>query len=237
MFAEKQASLCRIGAVVGLFVLAGILNRACAACFLLSSLSYVALALAWGFSVSQRVLSRSVRRYLLLGCGMAVLWLLLRAAKYRYFTQDVIARHLWYLDYVPQTLAPLFSLMGALWLGRDEGAPPARAWRLLYLPAALICIEVLTNDLHQLAFRFSADMRDWDGSYAHGPIYFIAMAWSVALLLIAVDIIYRKCRLYEIRSRAWVPPHASNAPFRRSGSSSSPPCPNAPIWNAPAPLA
>ena len=132
MFAEKQASLCRIGAAAGLFVLAGILNRACAAlsalpsaaCFLLSSLSYVALALAWGFSVSQRVLSRSVRRYLLLGCGMAVLWLLLRAAKYRYFTQDVIARHLWYLYYVPQTLATLFSLMGALWLGRDEGAPP-----------------------------------------------------------------------------------------------------------------
>ena len=60
MFAEKQAPLCRIGAVAGLFVLAGILNRACAAlpallsavCFLLSSLSYVALALAWGFSVS-----------------------------------------------------------------------------------------------------------------------------------------------------------------------------------------
>ena len=125
MFAEKQASLCRIGAAAGLFVLAGILSRACAAlsalpsaaCFLLSSLSYVALALAWGFSVSQRVLSRSVRRYLLLGCGMAVLWLLLRTTKYRYFTQDVIARHLWYLYYVPQTLAPLFSLMGRCGLG------------------------------------------------------------------------------------------------------------------------
>lgn len=224
MLAEKHAPLCRIGAAAGLFVLAGILNRACAAlpalpsaaCFLLSSLSYVALALSWGFSVSQRVLSRSMRRYLLLGCGMAVLWLLLRAAKYRYFTQDVIARHLWYLYYVPQTLAPLFSLMGALWLGRDECAPPARAWRLLYLPAALICIGVLTNDLHQLAFRFSADMRDWDGSYAHGPIYFIAMAWSVALLLIAVGIIYRKCRLYEIRSRAWVPLCAFAAGFALS---------------------
>ena len=55
-----------------------------------------------------------------LGCAMAVLWLFLRAVKYRFFTDQTITRHLWYLYYVPQILAPLFSLFAALHLGRRE---------------------------------------------------------------------------------------------------------------------
>lgn len=224
MSTAKRASLCKIAAAAGLFILAGFFRQAertlpslpSAACFLSTNLIHIALALAWGVSISRRILNKRVRGYLLLSCGMAVLWLLLRAMKYRYFGSDLVARHLWYLYYVPQTFAPLFSLMAALCLGRDENAPSGRAWRLMYIPATLLCAGILTNDLHQLAFRFSKNMLDWDSDYTHGPLYFIAMSWSIALLLIAVGIIYRKCRISESRSRAWIPLCAFIAGFALS---------------------
>ena len=58
-----------------------------AVCFLLTNLIYIGLAMAWGFSISRRMLHRNDRRWLLLGCAMAVLWLFLRAVKYRFFTR------------------------------------------------------------------------------------------------------------------------------------------------------
>ena len=74
-------------------------------CFLLTNLIYIGLAMAWGFSISRRILHRNDRRWLLLGCAMAVLWLFLRAVKYRFFSDDTITRYLWYLYYVPQILS------------------------------------------------------------------------------------------------------------------------------------
>ena len=76
-----------------------------AACFLLTNLIYIGLAMAWGFSISRRILHRNDRRWLLLGCAMAVLWLFLRAVKYRFFSDDAVTRYLWYLYYVPQILS------------------------------------------------------------------------------------------------------------------------------------
>ena len=50
-------------------------------------------------------------------------------------------------------LAPLFSLFAALQLGRREDDALSRKWVLLFVPAALLIGGVLTNDLHQMAFR------------------------------------------------------------------------------------
>ena len=146
MAAAKRKSVAKLCLALGLFVLAGFFRQMdrlaaplpSAACFLLTNLIYIGLAMAWGFSISRRTLHRDDRRWLLLGCAMAVLWLFLRAVKYRFFSDDAITRHLWYLYYVPQILAPLFSLFAALQLGRREGDALSRKWYLLFIPAALL---------------------------------------------------------------------------------------------------
>ena len=176
-----------------------------AACFLLTNLIYIGLAMAWGFSISRRTLHRDDRRWLLLGCAMAVLWLFLRAVKYRFFSDDAITRHLWYLYYVPQILAPLFSLFAALQLGRREDAAFSRKWYLLFIPAALLIGGVLTNDLHQLVFRAVPGAATLEADYTHGWMYYLAMTWIVGLLLATGIIVYRKCRVSESRRYAWIP--------------------------------
>lgn len=213
MAAAKRKSIAKLCIALGLFVLAGFFRQMdrlsaplpSATCFLLTNLIYIGLAMAWGFSISRRILHRNDRRWLLLGCAMAVLWLFLRAVKYRFFSNDTITRHLWYCYYVPQILAPLFSLFAALQLGQREGDAFSRKWVLLFIPAALLIGGVLTNDLHQMAFRAAPDAATLEADYTHGWVYYLAMAWIVGLLLATEIIVYRKCRVSESRRYAWVP--------------------------------
>ena len=213
MAAAKRKSVAKLCLALGLLVLAGFFRQMdrlsaplpSAACFLLTNLIYIGLAMAWGFSISRRTLHRDDRRWLLLGCAMAVLWLFLRAVKYRFFSDDAITRHLWYLYYVPQILAPLFSLFAALQLGRREGDALSRKWYLLFIPAVLLIGGVLTNDLHQLVFRAVPGAATLETDYTHGWMYYLAMTWIVGLLLATGIIVYRKCRISESRRYAWVP--------------------------------
>lgn len=214
MNAIRRKTMVKFCLAMGLFILAGVFRQldqdipplAAAACFMLTNLIYIGVAMAWGFSISNRILHRNVRRYLLLGCAMAVLWMFLRAVKYRFFLTDPdITRHLWYLYYVPQILAPLFSLFAALELGRRDGDAISARWHLLFIPAALLICGVMTNDLHQMAFRAAPGAATLEADYTHGWLYFLVMAWTIALLLITGTIICRKCRVFESRRYAWVP--------------------------------
>ena len=213
MAAAKRKSIAKLCIALGLFILAGVFRQLdrvtaplpSAACFLLTNLIYIGLAMAWGFSISRRILHRNDRRWLLLGCAMAVLWLFLRAVKYRFFSDDAVTRYLWYLYYVPQILAPLFSLYAALQLGRREDDALSRRWYLLFIPAILLIGGVLINDLHQMAFRAAPDAATLEADYTHGWVYYFAMTWIVGLLLATGIIVYLKCRVSESRRYAWIP--------------------------------
>ena len=136
---------------------------------------------------------------------MTVLWLVLRAVKYRFFADDTVTRYLWYCYYVPQILAPLFSLFTALQLGRREGDAVSRKWYLLFIPAALLIGGILTNDLHQMAFRAVPGAATLEADYTHGWVYYLAMVWMSGLLLATGIVVYCKCRVSESRRYAWAP--------------------------------
>ncbi len=175
----RRKSVAALCLALGLLILAGVfrqIDRASAplpsaACFLLTNLIYIGLAMAWGFSISRRILHQNDRRWLLLGCAMAMLWLFLHAVKYRFFSNDTITRHLWYGYYVPQILAPLFSLFAALQPGRREGDALSHKWYLLFIPAALLIGGILSNDLHRMAFRAMPGAATLEADYTHGWIY------------------------------------------------------------------
>ena len=213
MSAARRKSAAKLCAALALFVLAGVFRQMdrvtaplpSAACFLLTNLIYIGLAMAWGFSISRRILHRADRRWLLLGCAMTALWLFLRAVKYRFFSDDTVTRYLWYLYYVPQILAPLFSLFAALQLGRREDDVFSSKWYLMFIPAALLIGGILTNDLHQMAFRALPGAATLEAAYVHRWVYYLAMTWTVGLLLATGLTVYCKCRVSESRRYAWAP--------------------------------
>lgn len=211
VWGTRRKTITEVCVIGGLFVLAGCLRMAdrvlpplpSAICFLLTNLLYMGLAMAWGFSISHRVLQRSVRLNLLLGCGLAMLWLFMRAVKYRFFGSGTVGRYLWYSYYIPLILAPLLSFYAALGVGRQDEERLPHAWYALLIPAGLLIAGVLSNDVHQLAFRFAQSPEK--GSYTHGALYTLVMIWGVGWMTAAVAMIFSKCRVLENRKKAWIP--------------------------------
>lgn len=133
---------------------------------------------------------------------MALLLILLRGIKYGALSGiGVLARHTWYLYYVPILLLPLVLFYISL-LVSNKKLP-----KLWFIPLALTVVFillVLTNDLHQQAFVFKEDFADWDGDYTHGWLFYVVNVWQSALYLAAIIILIFKCRVGSARKRAWL---------------------------------
>ena len=155
---------------------------------------------------SDRIIERHTRRYLVGIAGLITLWIVLRGAKYIAFTEtDVIARHIWYLYYIPALFIPLFSIFSALSVG-SKGEFRLRWQIVLTVGVTLIlAILVLTNDLHQLVFRFRPEFADWDSDYTHALVYYLVYGWIGILFIGAICILFSKCRVSTSRRLIWVP--------------------------------
>ncbi|MBQ7565509.1 MAG: hypothetical protein IJT18_00160, partial [Oscillospiraceae bacterium] len=136
---------------------------------------------------------------------MGLLLILLRGVKYSAFAEvGVLARHTWYLYYVPMLLSPQLLFGVSLLVSAKDDTRIPRVWHItLALTLALIAL-VLTNDLHQLVFRFQPDFADWDHAYTRGFLYYAATAWQLAFYSAAVIILVVKCRIGSAKRSAWI---------------------------------
>ncbi len=115
----------------------------------------------------------------------------------------IFGRYVWYLYYLPQTFLPLLMFFAVLHIGKPIDQPIARRWRLLYLPAALIVLGVLTNDLHSLAF---IPLDGWaSDSYRHGPLYFASVFWMALLFAAMLAVSLVRCAVPGMRKNLWMP--------------------------------
>ena len=108
-------------------------------------------------------------------------------------------RHLWYLYYLPMLFIPLLAVFIALSLGKPESFRLPKWTVLLYIPTAALLLLVLTNDLHQLVFRFPEDAVVWMNEYRYGIVYFPVVGWMVLCALTALVIMLVKCRVPNSR--------------------------------------
>ena len=136
---------------------------------------------------------------------MGMLLILLRAVKYSALSEvGVLARHTWYLYYVPMLLLPLFLFgISLLVSAKDDSWMPKGWYWTLALTLVLIGL-VLTNDLHQLMFRFQPDFENWDRHYSHGWLYYLVTFWQLSFYLAAIFILIIKCRVTSAKKSAWI---------------------------------
>ena len=63
---------------------------------------------------------------------------------------------------------------------------------------------VMTNDLHQLVFRFQTEKPWTDDDYLYGPGFVLCMAWIVIGFLTMLGILIAKCR-NPGKKKVWLP--------------------------------
>ena len=136
---------------------------------------------------------------------IALLLILLRGIKYSAFSQvGVLARHTWYLYYVPMLLLPLFFFYISLLVSPKGNARFPKKWLWTLAITVIFIILVLTNDLHQLVFIFKPNFYNWDSDYSHGWLFYALTIWQLVLYFIAVIILIIKCRISSAKRNAWI---------------------------------
>lgn len=153
---------------------------------ILSALLIVVAILLWKGTVSHRMIRRDIRRVAGALGWLMVGWLLLRLFKYQLPQEGALCRMCWYGYYLFQLALPVALLYLAEILDREEGEkrllrPP---WPPLVV-YALSVLLVMTNDFHQMVFRFTPG-GNWVSDYHYGPGYWIVMAFSLLFLISAL---------------------------------------------------
>lgn len=138
---------------------------------------------------------------------MMIFWMALRTIKYEFLPYGAFAtRYAWYLYYIPLIFIPLLMFLSVLYVGRPHSRPISRRWKLLYIPAVLLVVGMLTNDIHQLAFGFPDGLAGWnDTDYTYGPVYYAVVVWIAVLFIAIMVIVFARCAVPANRKKIWVP--------------------------------
>ncbi len=166
--------------------------------FCLVFIIYPVLLIFWIQSVHARLLPSASRRYMIATAVLMILYLCLRAFRYRFTESDIGLRYGWYAYYVPMTLMPTLFLCVCIRMGR--GAKKRGDERLLLIPGALLAAIVMTNDLHHFVFVPKPETEHFIGSggtYTYTPLFYLVYAWIILTVIAGVIILLKESRRGE----------------------------------------
>lgn len=168
---------------------------------------FSAAAFIWIFQIQRRLMQTEVRNNLTGVTGLIILWMAVRTFKYDFLEDGhLLTRYCWYMYYIPMVLIPLLMFLSVLWIGLPPGRTVSLKWKLLYVPAVCLILGVLTNDIHQQAFRFYGGLAMWnDHDNIRGPVYYAVMVWVVLLFFFTLIVVFSRCAVPASRRKIWIP--------------------------------
>ena len=168
-----------------------------------STLVFLGMLIGWVFLIRIRIVDDSIRKLFYALSFFGALSFVFRCCRYGFFEDiAVIDEYMRYAYHISFTAMPLCTFAVALCVGKRAEKRPWRLIRLLFLMQVGLCAMILTNPLHELFFR---DLDLQTGSYRYGPLYYLTVAWEVALGIGAFVIIVSRCRTLAAQKNWYVP--------------------------------
>lgn len=167
---------------------------------------YIGILISWAASVYDRIVNKTIRRYLITLVGLMMIWMLMRTLRHTVFLYVFpIGQWCWYAYYIGMILIPQVCLMAAKYIGKPEEYRLPKKWYLMYIPSLTLLVGILTNDLHQWAFRFHRGYEiGWD-IYQRSFLYYIAVIWIFACIALMIAQIVKNCRVPGAKKMIWLP--------------------------------
>ena len=159
----------------------------------------------WGCQIQRRLLHEEQKKYLISVAVFLGFLIFIRTVKFVYTAEGTaINRMLWYLYYFPQIFSVLIMFFAVLHIGKPLEKKIDKKWKILYLPATLLVMLIMTNDRHQWAFGFPAGLKYANETYTHGVIYYAALIWMLVLFAAMLVVAMQRCAHYSSWNWAFV---------------------------------
>ena len=166
--------------------------------FAANFLIYGGLLLYWIQSVRTRLLPTKARSYMMTAVVMMVLYLALRAFKYRIAGNDSVpSRYAVYAYWIPQVIIPALFLMTCIRIRRGEHEKGRFNEQLLLIPAYTLAITVMTNDMHGLVYSPKIDLTEFavkTGTYSLGVGFYLMYVWMALTVGASFVLLFRETR-------------------------------------------
>lgn len=169
--------------------------------FCLEFVIYQVLIIFWIQSVYTRLLPSKARSYMIVVALFMILYLILRAYKYRIAGMDAGLRLSWYAYYIPMTLIPALFLMICICIQRGSAKPKIDE-RLFLIPAVVLSGMIITNDLHHLVFVPEEGLTNFigkSGTYTYRITFYLAYAWIVIAVIAGLVLLIKTFGLKQKR--------------------------------------
>ena len=154
---------------------------------------YMFLLFGWQYTITTKITQRTMRSHLTAQNVVSILYLTVR------FVQDAFLylnlpwmRFTGYFINIAAVFIPLFGLYGAFYLGRSEDYRISKKWYLLLIPACVLSVTALTNDLHHF-FYYIVPEEPQPNLYFHpyiGP--YLIYLWGLWMIGHQVYVIYQR---------------------------------------------
>ena len=154
---------------------------------------YMLLLFGWQYTISTKITQKTMRSHLTAQNIVSILYLTVR------FVQDAFLyvnipwmRFTGYFINIAAIFIPLFGLYGAFYLGKADDYRISEKWYLLLIPACLLSVLALTNDLHHF-FYYIMPEESQPNLYFHPYIgTYIVYIWGLSIISYQVYVIYRR---------------------------------------------
>lgn len=154
---------------------------------------YMFLLFSWQHTITTKITQKTMRNHLTAQNIVSILYLTVR------FVQDVFLytdiswmRFTGYFINIAAIFIPLFGLYGSFYLGKADDYRISKKWYLLLIPACLLSVLALTNDLHHF-FYYIMPEESQPNLYFHPYIgTYIVYIWGLSIISYQIYVIYRR---------------------------------------------
>ncbi len=162
----------------------------------------------WCVQMRRRLIQEEKRRYLTWMAMFTCTVLLAKMVNHSFLSENETAtRYIWYFYYTPIIYSALCVFFTISCIGKPWDYKVEKKWKWLYVPAAVLSIGIMTNDLHQQAFGFANGAANWHvgDNYTHRIFYYLTMLWVIVLAGISLMIAMKRCKVTSSRKHIWMP--------------------------------
>ncbi len=151
------------------------------------ALIYAILFTFWSVRLYYKLYDKKIRKYILSIGILIVFWMLIRMTKGVVET-TLLERMSWYLYYIPLIFIPsIFYICSRSLLNKISKKEKI----IIYVMSTVLLLIVLTNDFHEIVFKFNNGVEDYN-NYKHNIGYYLISLWIFisfggGMITLAVD--------------------------------------------------